>query len=39
MVGEFMNNLSEADKNLAKGVLDAILVKSKVKDLTSDNKL
>jgi hypothetical protein len=32
---EEIDNLSEEDKNLAKGVLEAILVKSKIKDLTS----
>jgi transcriptional regulator with XRE-family HTH domain len=35
---EEIDNLSEEDKNLAKGVLEAILVKSKIKDLTSDKK-
>ena len=35
---EEIDNLGEADKNLAKGVLEAILVKSKVKDLASDKK-
>jgi transcriptional regulator with XRE-family HTH domain len=35
---EEIDNLSEEDKNLAKGVLEAILVKSKVKDLASDKK-
>ena len=36
---EEIDKLSEEDKNLAKGVLEAILVKSKVKDLASDKKL
>ncbi|HEX3047005.1 MAG TPA: helix-turn-helix transcriptional regulator [Bacillota bacterium] len=36
---EEIDKLSEEDKNLAKGVLEAILIKSKVKDLTSDKML
>ena len=35
---EEIDNLSEEDKNLAKGILEAILVKSKVKDSASDKK-
>jgi len=34
-----IDKLNEEDKNLAKGVLEAILLKSKIKDLTSDKKL
>jgi transcriptional regulator with XRE-family HTH domain len=35
---EEIDKLSEEDKILAKGVLEAILVKSKVKDLASEKK-